>query len=120
MPNIHDDGRELESALEQHHQFPDRFQIPSEEERSNLQPGDMVQMVFLLLGQDETGSYIQGERMWVTVQKVTTTSYTGVLESLPVTSDVLHPGDTVQFGPEHVASILIRKTDLRHPDYAGG
>jgi len=116
-PNLDDDGWELESAVERHRGFPSRFQIPSEEERAKLQPGDMVKLLFLLLGTDETGQYVQCERMWVTVQETTTAGYEGTLESPPATSDVLHPGQTIQFRPEHVASIMIRKTDPRHLDY---
>lgn len=117
-PNLDDDGWELESAVERHRQSPSQFQIPSEEERAKLQPGDMAKLLFLLLGSDDTGKYVQCERMWVTVQETTTTGYEGTLESLPVTSDVLHPGQTIQFRPEHVTSIMIRNTDPRHPDYA--
>ena len=35
-PNLQDDGWELESALERHRQYPETFEIPSQEERSTL------------------------------------------------------------------------------------
>jgi hypothetical protein len=33
---------------------------------------------------------------------------------------VVRPGDRIDFGPEHVATVLIPRTDPRHPDYGKG
>ncbi len=93
--------------------------MPSYEERTKLKIGDMVKLLFLLVGEDETGPIVQRERMWVTVREVKGTGYVGMLESLPRTSDVLAPEDLIVFEPEHVAAVLIRKADPRHPHYRG-
>ena len=115
--NLKEHGWELESAVACHQQHPGKFNIPSEEERTHLRVGDLVKLLFLLSGTDETGAFVQGERMWVTVQTVAATRYTGMLESLPESSTVLQPGDIVTFTSEHVAAIFVPKTDPRHPDY---
>lgn len=111
------DGWELESAVEKHEQNPAGFHIPSDEERSSLQIGDRVKLLFLFLAHDADGEYVQGERMWVTVVAKTEQGYEGQLEAKPVTSSVLKPGDAIPFTPDHVATILIRETDPRHPRY---
>lgn len=110
------DGWELESALERHLQSPDTFEIPSSAELNNLQAGDMVKLLFLLAGEDDQGSYVQCERMWVTLLEVNSESYVGQLESLPITSDILRPGSIVKFDQHHICSIL-KKSDKHHPSY---
>ena len=85
----------------------DRFDIPSQQERTSLSLGSRVKLLFLILGRDEDGDFIQCERMWVTVVEVNEKRYVGVLESLPAASDVLSPGDRIAFAPEHVATILM-------------
>lgn len=115
--NLKEHGWELESAVARHLQHPDKFKIPSEEERSGLRVGDLVKLLFLLSETDESGTFIQGERMWVTVHTVAGKDFTGVLESLPESSSALQPGDIVSFTADHVAAIFVQKTDPRHPDY---
>lgn len=121
MATLELDGWELESAEERHAQAPHRFQIPSSEERTTLQAGQRVQLLFLLLesGADPNDP-IMCERMWVTVNQASSTGYVGTLDSMPVSSDALQPGDQIEFGPQHVCSVLIPKTDPRHPEYKPG
>jgi hypothetical protein len=116
-PKLESDGWELESAVVRHQKNPATFHIPPEQERANLPVGAMAQLLFLIAGEDEDGSYIQCEKMWVTVRRVTNTGYVGMLESMPLTSEVLKPEDEVAFAAEHVASVLVRRNDTRHPDY---
>lgn len=111
-PTLEEDGWELESALARHLASPATFQIPSEHERRSLRVGTMVKLLFLLRGQDDAGSYQQCERMWVTITRAEGGEYTGSLESLPVTSAVLAPGDKIHFKPEHVATIFVRRSGL--------
>jgi hypothetical protein len=112
------DGWELESAEERNRSAPDRFHIPAATERQSLNVGQIVQLLFLIQGHDDSGDYIQCERMWVTVSEVSVLGYVGALESLPSTSPVLQPGALISFEAHHVSSIFIPKTDPRHPDYA--
>lgn len=114
MPDLEQDGWELESAVEKQLLQPG-FHIPSAEERSHVQIGDRVKPLCVLLAHDADGEYVQGERLWVTVVEAREQSYVGQLESQPVTSTVLQPGDRIEFTPDHVATILIRTSDPRHP-----
>lgn len=120
MPTLDEDGWELDNAEEMHARYPERFHIPSREERASLQVGARVKLVFLLMTQRQGRPVVQGERMWCTVREAADGRYVGTLDSDPATSQVLRPGDRVEFGPEHVASVLIPKTDPRHPDYTNG
>lgn len=120
MPTLDEDGWELDNAEELHARYPDRFQIPSREERTNLRVGSRVKLVFLLLIQRQGKPIIQGERMWCTIREVQEGRYVGTLDSDPATSQVLQPGDRIEFGPEHIAATLITRDDPRHPDYGKG
>jgi hypothetical protein len=45
--------------------------------------------------------------MWVKVDKLLPEyRYRGVLQSVPVVVDGLAHGDTVEFGPEHIAAMV--------------
>jgi hypothetical protein len=115
MPTLDEDGWELESAEERNVQYP-HFQIPDREERANLGPGRRVKLLFLFLDHSAPTPLASCERMWVTITGVRDSQYVGVLESMPSTSEVLKEGDVVEFDPEHIAAIMIPKTDPRHPD----
>jgi hypothetical protein len=114
-PNLAADGWELADAVKLSAESRS-FQIPSEEERRALRTGQRVKLVFLI-AQPSDPDDIQGERMWVTVTEVLPGHYRGCLESSPVTSDVLRPGDVVDFTADHVAAVMIPVTDPRHPHY---
>ena len=112
------DGWELESAQERHNEYPNKFEIPSNEEINNLQIGDMVKLLFLFWEYDKPEKGIVScERMWVTIQTINENSLTGVLENMPTTSETLKPLDTIEFNREHVCAIYIKKDDPRHPEY---
>ena len=118
MATLEQDGWTLDNAENRHAEAPSTFHIPSKAERSGLQPGQMVQLLFLLLDKEADGSsVIVCEKMWVTIRSASPQGYEGMLESLPVTSEALAPEASVRFEPEHVASVFIRKTDPRHPEY---
>ena len=119
MSNLDADGWELESAEQRHADSSGRFQIPSRAERSALTEGQMVKLLFLFLNQDAGKPILECERMWVTITSVSSDGYVGRLESLPASSEVLRPGDLIEFRAEHVCSVFIKKDEPRHPDYSG-
>lgn len=106
MPTLETDGWELESATERHSQHPDTFLIPDEGERSSLGIGQMVQLLFLLVGED---GQVNCEKMWVTINERDADGYQGMLESCPASSNVLQPGATIHFTPNDVCSIFVPK-----------
>jgi hypothetical protein len=117
MATLDDDGWELDNAEELHSRNPNTFHIPSREERTTLEIGARVKLVFLFLIERNGRPLIQGERMWCMIQEVSNGRYTGVLESVPATSRAIRTGARIEFGPEHIAAVLIPRSDPRHPDF---
>jgi len=116
MATLEEDGWELESAEERHNAHPESFIIPSAQERVNLESGTRAKLLFLFMNQEEGKPIIDCERMHVIVRASRNGRYDGVLDDAPVTSAALRRGAIVEFGPEHVASIVIPRTDARHPE----
>ena len=116
-PDLEEDSWELECAVARHSADPATFRIPAERERTSLESGNLVKLLFLLAGEDASGPYVQCERMWVVVEEASDGGgYVGVLDNDPVTSGVLGAGDRVPFGPEHVPAIWVPREDPRHPE----
>ena len=121
MAKLEQDGWMLENAESRQAEAPDTFRIPSRAERIGLQVGQMVQLLFLFLNEEKDRlPVIDCERMWVTVQEVADGRYRGQLGSLPHTSKALAPLDQIEFGPENVAAVLVRRTDPRHAEHRAG
>lgn len=118
MATFHADGWTLDNAEQRHAEAPATFHIPDRTERTSLRVGQKVQLLFLFLNEQPDGTeVVDCEKMWVTILEVRSGRYRGQLESLPHTSTALVPLDEIRFGPEHVAAVLIPKTDPRHPHY---
>ncbi len=109
MPDLDVDGWELDSAEARHAASPATFEIPSREERDSLLPGRRVKLLFLFMNEKNGHPIVSCERMWVKITARTANGYAGRLDSTPVTSSVLKRGAAVDFGPEHIASILARR-----------
>lgn len=105
MPDLDTDGWELESAEARHAAAPGTFHIPSRVARETLRLGSAAKLLFLLMNEEDGKPIVDCERMWVTVVSSENGGYRGRLESQPITSRVLSPGDIVAFGPEHIAGV---------------
>ncbi|TSD56811.1 DUF2314 domain-containing protein [Variovorax sp. KBS0712] len=92
---------ELDDGEARHEEAPGTFYIPPRERRANLQPGQLVKLVFRIQ-HDET---VDVERMWVIVEDITATGYVGSLNNQPMSTDELQMGALVPFGPQHVIQI---------------
>jgi hypothetical protein len=96
-------GRERFSGLVdaegRHREHPFTFSIPRSDVRRSLALGDRVKLLF------GVGDGTSNERMWVEVTEVGSGGYVGRLANAPVAIDDLQEGDSVEFGPEHVAAI---------------
>ena len=82
---------------------PDAFKIPLRAVRERLKIGWLAKLVFEF---EQKPNGCTGERMWVRVDTVDPNlkkKYAGALINTPTAIDSLHPGDVVEFGPEHVA-----------------
>jgi hypothetical protein len=117
-PNLEDDGWELDNAQRLHLLYPETFDVPAPHELTALRLGDLVKLIFLFAIEDEHDNVIiRGERMWVTVEQITSVGYVGQLENEPVLTDVLKPLDKITFHQEHIAAIFIKNDNSRHPDF---
>jgi len=88
--------------VEDRAQLYDDFEIPPRPVREALVFGDSAKLVFV---PEYHSAGASGERMWVTVTKVTEGRYEGELANDPVVVTDLQRGALVTFGPEHVCSI---------------
>lgn len=91
----------LNSAEAAREEAPGSFFIPPAEKRRNLAPGDRVKLLFAF---DPPAAGFHVERMWVEVEHGEGGRYRGRLLNEPSYLKGLACGDTVEFGPEHVAA----------------
>lgn len=104
---IHGDGWELLDAIEENKVYPDTFILPEKESLDRLRGGDHVKLVFAFPVQNDQRKFeIQGERMWVQIDKIATDHFQGRLISQPAYSDRLSPLDKIYFSREHIVAML--------------
>ena len=96
-------GWRLEDVVERQRESPRHYPIPPSAERHNLQPGDLVKLVFLADNGD-------GERMWVEVDSSDGDGFVGVLANQPRFVE-LAPGAEIRFQARHVAAIVFEPID---------
>jgi len=100
-------GYSFISAVQMNKLHPDTFEIPTAEERFNLNPGDHVKLLFKPRTKDGIV-----ERMWVKVYKrMKEGVYEGVLDSDPLydLKEVILRDNAVFFRPDSIADILKKK-----------
>ncbi len=94
---------DLENAEQIHRENPRTFSIPRSDQRRNLQPGQLVKLIFLI--DRPADGEPNAERMWVEVIEVRGSRYVGRLDNEPGYISNLKLGTVLEFGPEHVAAI---------------
>lgn len=99
----------LRSGVKQHQLYPTTFEIPSEDERQAVEPGDMVKLMF-----EQSDGW--GERMWVCVEKARRRSLVGRLDNLPLDFPRLDYGSKVRFRREHIIDIDLDPVPPLCPD----
>ena len=114
MPDFDIDGWELRNSLETHLDHPHTFEMPDEQARRSLQPGDFAKLVFEV-SIDDDDSPLAVERMWVVVSEVAGDTYFGLLDNEPGLdeNDEFWVGTEVPFGPEHVIDIQSGDADSK-------
>ena len=95
----------LEDGEARNRQDPDTFLIPPREAREDLQPGQIVKLLFAIVA----GGSEQVERMWVVVERRVGGDYIGVLDNQPASTDQMRPGMVVRFQPKHVIAIYAER-----------
>ncbi|HCU85478.1 MAG TPA: DUF2314 domain-containing protein [Methylophilus sp.] len=91
----------LDNGEKLNQEFPETFWIPSQVERENLLPGELVKLIFRISLESEQ----HVERMWVMVKERTTNGYIGELDNDPYCTNELRHGALVEFEPAHVIQI---------------
>jgi uncharacterized protein YegJ (DUF2314 family) len=105
---IEDNGWVLASAEERAAAAPNTFLIPPRTMRESLSPGDGAKLLFDIETREGGRIIDRGvDRMWVVVKSRNAEGYFGVLDNDPGAAEnlTLRQGDSVFFGPEHVADI---------------
>lgn len=107
-PSIEADGWSLVSAEHRQAAHPQTFEIPSRSDRESLVPGMAAKLLFDIETKDGGRVIDRGvDRMWVIIRTVENGRYAGTLDNDPGEAEHLNlrEGDTIVFGPEHVAAI---------------
>ena len=108
LPDLERDGWCLDDGEARQRAAPTTFQIPDEDIRAGLQPGDLAQLIFrIVVDPDDEEDPESVERMWVIVRERTETGYMGVLNNKPATigeNDFLWVGAELPFEARHIIS----------------
>ncbi len=80
----------LASGVERHRLYPKTFDIPSDEDKAQIRPGDDVRLSFEMKN-------APGERMWVEVVRIKRRRIVGRLKSQPVIIPKLWSSDKIKF-----------------------
>ena len=110
---------ELENVLETSLKHKGTFFIPDEAERNNQKINNEVQLLFQRKNpvKDEPSA----QKMWVRITNISKDNhklkYTGIIIDYPKLSEDLDEGEEIEFGPDNIAKILIKKDDPRWLDF---
>ena len=91
----------LASGIERHERSPESFWIPSPDEKSAIQPGDYVKLIFV---QGDENPRV--ERMWVKVTSREGDSLRGTLANVPYALTELKYNTEIVFETDHIIAIL--------------
>tara|TARA_R110000787_G_C13179494_1_gene421674 strand:+ start:166 stop:561 length:396 start_codon:yes stop_codon:yes gene_type:complete len=106
-PDLQIDGWCLEDGEVYHADAPSTFWIPEREDRENLQPGDLVKLIFQI-SLDDPDEPIAVERMWVLVRERLPEGFLGLLDNDPSAigeNDEFWSGIELPFQTRHVIDI---------------
>lgn len=109
-PDIERDGWCLDDGEERQREAPNKFWVPSADEREGLQPGDYAKLIFRI-SVDDGEAPVSVERMWVVVRERIPGGYLGTLDNDPDAieeNDELWSGIELPFSPRHVIDIQSR------------
>ncbi len=90
----------LESGLERHRDYPESFWVPSNEETTQLRPGDSVKLMWSV-------KRMPGERMWVTIAQRDGNRLVGTLDNWAVFA-FLHPDETIKVHLDDIIDYMLQ------------
>ncbi len=88
----------LQSGVEMNRMYPESFEIPAQEDKAFLEPGDSVKLMF-------EASDDWGERMWVRVERRTRRGFVGRMNNTPIGFPRLGYGDGVRFTADDIIDV---------------
>jgi hypothetical protein len=91
----------LEDGERRQRESPGTFLIPPRRVRDNLQPGQLVRLLFDISTDEGT----QVERLWVVVIRREGGEYAGELRDRATSTVKMHPGTRLRFEPRHVIAV---------------
>lgn len=94
----------LESGVLRHQAAPATFDIPDDEVKELVEPGDLVKLMWSV-------SRLPGERMWVRVTERRGDQLKGTLENWPLFVH-LHPGEKVRFRIDDIIDCEFMEPDV--------
>lgn len=94
----------LESGLERHRQHPDTFEVPDDEEKAEIRPGDHVKLMWSV-------ERLPGERMWVLVTERKGDRLVGTLDNWPVCV-YKNYGEKVSFHIDDIIDCQFEETEI--------
>lgn len=101
----------LSDGVERNRLYPDTFSIPSEEDKDEIRPGDLVKAEFAMSD--------WAERMWVEVTAVRRGHIVGQLSNTPAGIPRLQPGRKVKLKRKHVIDFMPQEDEHSCPEIFG-
>ena len=98
----------LESGLQRHQESPETFEIPDNELKELIEPGDLVKLMWSV-------ARFPGERMWVRVTHRDGDHLKGDLENWPMFVHI-HPGERVEFRIDDIIDCDLIDTESEEID----
>lgn len=118
LPNLQENGFQLESGIKLHEEAPKTFWIPTEEQKKNVHKGSIVKLCFEIQTINTEGeAKSEFERMWVIVADRNGDWFTGILDNQPYCTNEMQPGLVFEFNTEHIININDMSVDLGDEKY---
>lgn len=94
----------IESGLESHRRWPESFEVPDDETKDVVRPGDLVKLMWSV-------RRFPGERMWVKVVSRDGDRLTGTLNNWAVFVH-LRPGEVVEFHIDDIIDCILEDDEV--------
>jgi len=94
----------LQSGLERHLAHPVSFEVPDDEDKADIRPGDLVKLMWSV-------ARFPGERMWVKVTERKGNRLVGTLENWPMFV-YMDPGEEVSFHIDDIIDCRFDETEI--------
>lgn len=98
----------IQSGLERHREYPSSFEIPSDEDKAVLRPGDRAKLMWVV-------KRMPGERMWVSIIHRDGDQLVGSLDNWAVFA-FMHPDETISFHIDDIIDCLFKADENEYSE----